>query len=258
MTQKLIAFDIDGTLLTSSGEVLPSTKEALHLLRENGHLVTIATGRSYFLAKRIIEDLAFENYLLVNGAAAFLDHQQVVKEVLAPQAFKDFVTFSSQQNIEVSYQNLYEIHRFHKEVKTPIEEAMASFRAAVPPFDPTFHLTHEIYQGIAYYPVTQDSLFENRFPEFDLVRWHPYGVDVLPKGNSKAKGLLKMATAAKIPVEDVLVFGDGLNDREMLAAAGTGIAMGNAGDDVKQHANLITDTNNENGIYNALKKLALI
>lgn len=258
MTQKLIAFDIDGTLLNSKGEVLPSTKEALTFLRQKGHLVTVATGRSYFLAKNIIEGLAFENYLLVNGAAAFLDHQQVVKEVLDATAFQNFVTFSSQQGIEVSYQNLYEIHRFHKDVQAPIKEAMASFRAEVPDFNNTFHLTHEIYQGIAYYAKEQDALFANRFPEFDLVRWHPYGVDVLPKGNSKAKGLLKMASAANIPIDDVLVFGDGLNDREMLAAAGTGIAMGNATSEVKQHADLVTESNNEDGIYKALKKLALI
>lgn len=256
---KLIAFDIDGTLLNTKGEVLPSTIEAIEQLRNAGHLVTIATGRSYFLAEKIINGLNFENYLLLNGAAGFINHKQVVKELLNPESFTKLVHFSNTLGVDISYQNLYEIHRFQKEATTPIQEAMASFRAEVPSYDPEFYLENEIYQGIIYSDTSFDEAFKKEnFSAFDFVRWHPYGVDVIPANNSKARGLLKMLAHEHLTVDDLIVFGDGLNDREMLQAAGTGVVMGNAVDDVKKYGNLITKTNNEDGIYHALKKLQLI
>ena len=82
MKRKLFAFDIDGTLLDTNKQALDSTREALDKLRKAGHLVTIATGRSRFHAQEVIRDLAFTNYILCNGAAGFLDHEQVYKNLL--------------------------------------------------------------------------------------------------------------------------------------------------------------------------------
>ncbi len=77
MNRKFFAFDIDGTLLDSNKQPLDSTLKALDLLRDAGHFVTVATGRSRFHAQDIIRSLSFDNYILCNGAAAFLSHQQV-------------------------------------------------------------------------------------------------------------------------------------------------------------------------------------
>ena len=63
MNRKFFAFDIDGTLLDSNKQPLESTIEALELLRNAGHFVTVATGRSRFHAKDIIRSLAFDNYI---------------------------------------------------------------------------------------------------------------------------------------------------------------------------------------------------
>lgn len=82
MERKLFAFDIDGTLLGTDRQPLESTREALKMLRKQGHLVTIATGRSRFMAQDIILDLDFSNYVLCNGAAAFLDHEQYYQNLL--------------------------------------------------------------------------------------------------------------------------------------------------------------------------------
>lgn len=64
MKRKLIAFDIDGTLLNSQKEALASTKKALEILRNNGHLVMVATGRSRFLAQPVLTELNFHNYIV--------------------------------------------------------------------------------------------------------------------------------------------------------------------------------------------------
>lgn len=259
MTRKLIAFDIDGTLLDSHGRVLPSTVTALEKLRQAGHLVTIASGRSRFLAQEILTRYHFENYLLVNGAAAFINHQQVVKKVLDTPELDRLIAFATELGIDVSYQNLDEIHRYQAEILPTVQQAMDSFRAQVPSHNPEFYHTHEIYQAIAYYDASFDEQFAAAdFQQFDLVRWHPSGVDIIPKNNSKAAGLIKMAEIAKIAHEDIIVFGDGLNDREMLRLAGVGVAMGNASAEVKDSADLVTADNNSDGIYQALQQLALL
>ena len=91
MSRKLFAFDIDGTLLDSNKQALPSTIAALDTLRAAGHFVTIATGRSRYLAEDIIRGMAFDNYILCNGSAAFLNHQQVYKHLLPQNQLQAFL-----------------------------------------------------------------------------------------------------------------------------------------------------------------------
>ena len=79
MERKLFAFDIDGTLLNSEKKALDSTREALAKLREQGHLVTLATGRSRYMAQEVIWDLDFTNYVLCNGAAALWIMSNIIK-----------------------------------------------------------------------------------------------------------------------------------------------------------------------------------
>ncbi len=70
MNRKFFAFDIDGTLLDSNKQPLDSTLKALDLLRDAGHFVTVATGRSRFHAQDIIRSLSFDNYILCSFASA--------------------------------------------------------------------------------------------------------------------------------------------------------------------------------------------
>ena len=103
MNRKLIAFDIDGTILDKNLQVLPSTRMAIENLRAQGHYVTLATGRSRVLAKPVIDALDFENYILCNGAAAFKDNKQIQNQVEI-DAITDFIErFSATYTRIVSY-----------------------------------------------------------------------------------------------------------------------------------------------------------
>ncbi len=259
MTRKLIAFDIDGTLFNSLGQILPSTLEAIKILKEKGHLVTLATGRSYTFAKEIIENYHFENYLLTNGAVGFLNHQLVLEKRMDKTELVALDTWCQKNNILAIYQSPKETYRNEERISKEIEMAMASFHQPIPPFKEKFLKENHINQAIAFYNESFDSLAaQENFQTFDLVRWHPFGVDILPKGNSKAKGLLKMAEITGINEKDTIAFGDGLNDREMLKEVGLGIAMGNAKEEVKTCSDMVTDTNDNDGIYKALQQLKLI
>ena len=83
-------------------------------------------------------------------------------------------------------------------------------------------------------------------------------MDVVPKGGSKAKGIKKLIARLGFDMKDVYAFGDGLNDIEMLKEVGTGIAMGNAHEAVKMHADFVTSHVAEDGIVNGLKKVGLL
>ena len=81
---------------------------------------------------------------------------------------------------------------------------------------------------------------------------------MIPKNGSKAVTLLKLAEQLGIKQENVIAFGDGMNDREMLKEVGLGIAMGNSSDEVKRQADMVTASNEQDGIWQALVKLKLI
>lgn len=258
MNKKLIAFDIDGTLLNSNRQPLESTIKALDLLRKDGHIVTIATGRSYFLAENVIKQLNFDNYILCNGSAAFTNHKQIFKNTLDKKELLKLIEQSNQLNVDVAALDLEDIKRVSNFNEQAITSAMSSFGASVPDYDPTYIQHKDIYQALAYFDESLDEKYHAKFPAFNFVRWHQNSVDVIPAGGSKATTVLHMADHLNIAHEDTIAFGDGFNDFEMLSTVGVGVAMANGQETVKNVANMVTDSNDQDGIWNALKKMALI
>ncbi len=258
MERKLIALDIDGTLLSSQRKPLDSTVKALKALRKAGHLVLIATGRSRLLAGEVIHQLGCTNYIICNGSAAFLDHEQVYKHTLDREALERMIAFANERKVDIALFGLDSFARMTNFDEPTVLDAMASFGQKAPKFEADYLAKHEVYQGCAFYDQSMDEEFTAAFPEFRLVRWHEHSVDIIPNPGSKAQTILALAKKVGIKPENIVTFGDGNNDIEMLDLAGTGVAMGNASSHVKEAANLVTDTNDRDGIYKALRKLELV
>ena len=258
MTKKLVLFDLDGTLLTDEHKVLDSTKEALEELEESGHIVMCATGRSYPLAKEIIEEVGFDNTILNNGAVAFYKGEQVYGNPLDRQAMERFISLNREENIDLIFHSLTETKRYSKNVETMTHNVMTSFGAFVPDYEEDYHVDKDIYQIVSIIEEERMVLYGEQFPEFRFVRWHDKGLDVLPYNGSKAETIKVVADQLGISREDIVAFGDGLNDIEMLDYVGTGVAMGNARPEAKAVSNHVTATNNDHGIAKALKELGLI
>ncbi|KAF1297851.1 HAD family hydrolase [Enterococcus sp. JM4C] len=258
MRRKLFAFDIDGTLLDSNKEALDSTREALSILREKGHLVTIATGRSRFHAQDVLRDLEFNNYVLCNGAAAFLDHQQVYQNLLDRDELSRFVDEANELSIDTAYVGLDTAKRSTSNNIEKMDEAMKSFGATLPELDEYFVEEQDVYQALAFFDRSFDARFAEKYKKIRFVRWHENSVDVVPYNGSKAATLLNLAKKVNIKTEDIISFGDGENDREMLRLSGIGVAMGNATPEVQAEAKIVTDTNNNDGIWKALKELKMV
>jgi hypothetical protein len=258
MSQKLFAFDIDGTLLDSNKNPLPSTKKALNILKEAGHIVMIATGRSRYLAEEVITDLGFDNYILCNGSAAFIKEEQVYKRLLPKEELLAFLDEAHSMQIDTSFVGLDASKRSTTFNPEDMEEAMNSFGSTTPDLEPEFVHNEDVYQALAFYDASYENFFDDKYPELSFVRWHGKCVDVIPKGGSKAATILEVAEQLGLSKEDVISFGDGMNDREMLQMSGTGVAMGNASEEVRGYANMITDDNDSDGIWKALVKLGFV
>lgn len=258
MTKKLVLFDLDGTLLTDEHKVLDSTKEALEELKESGHVVMCATGRSYPLAKEIIEEVGFDNTILNNGAVAFYEGKQVYGNPLDRQAMERFIALNQENDIDLIFHSLKETKRYTESYQPITHDVMTSFGSFVPDYEANYHEDKDIYQIVSIIDEERMTLYGERFPEFRFVRWHEVGLDVLPHNGSKAETIKSVAKQLGISKEDIVAFGDGLNDIEMLDYVGTGVAMGNARPEAKAVSNHVTATNNEHGIAKALKELGLI
>lgn len=258
MDKKLFVFDIDGTILTSQHTVLDSTIEAIQGLRERGHEVCIATGRTLYLAKQIIDDLGFNHYIVNNGAAGFLDGEQVYKKTLDQEELDRFIHRMRDYKVDIAVQNLHAIKRLSSYNIDKMMETMHNFEEPLPDFFENYHRETEIYQGLAFYNVDMGINFEKEFGKFNFIRWHENSVDVIPNDSSKAVTMLEFAKKFNVKQENIYAIGDGLNDNEMIQTAGVGIAMGNAQPEVKKSADFVTKSNDDHGIWHAFKELNIL
>ncbi|MGX7024516.1 HAD family hydrolase [Vagococcus hydrophili] len=258
MNKKLIAFDIDGTLINDEHAILPETLAAITQLQNEGHMVMCATGRSLPLAEEVLNESGIEHAVLSNGAVAFSKGEQIYSNPLNREAMLKLVKVSAERKIDLVFNGLKETKLNNPNYNPETKIAMESFGQALPEIDETFHERAEVYQIVALLDESKMDAYVGKFPEFRFVRWHEHGIDVLPHNGSKAETLKFVADKFGFAQADIMAFGDGNNDMEMLAYAGVGVAMGNGKEDLKAVSDFVTLSNNEGGIVHALKEYNLI
>lgn len=253
--RKLFVFDIDGTLLDENKQIPDSTREAVKRLAEN-YEVAIATGRNRTMASEIIKELAIENYIVCNGAAAYYKHDSIYTNSLNKDELDRLIRLADENGHQIVYETVDELKRRSSQANKRMEEGMAHVGFPVPEHDHDYYKEQSLVQCLIFYTEEESSLYEDgQFDHFRFVRWHDKGVDVLPVGGSKFSTIERLAEHLDIRNEDIVAFGDGFNDMEMIKHVGTGVAMGNAEAEVKKVADLVTTSSSENGIQLALEKL---
>ncbi|WP_433749316.1 Cof-type HAD-IIB family hydrolase [Falsibacillus pallidus] len=257
MNKKMVFFDIDGTLLDHNKNLPSSAKKAVRHLKENGVYVAIATGRAPFMFESLREELEIDSYVSFNGQFVVFENEVIYKNPLQTEDLKTLVQHSTERNHPLVFLT-DETMKANIEKHSMIEESMGSLKFNHPSFDPQFYLDKEIYQSLLFCADPEDNYYRDEFDQFKLIRWHDYSVDILPKGGSKAEGIKQMINRLGFDIKDIYAFGDGLNDVEMLEAAGTGVAMGNAHPALKEFADMVTDDVAEDGLEKALVKLGLL
>ncbi|RIW29492.1 Cof-type HAD-IIB family hydrolase [Bacillus salacetis] len=254
---KIVFFDIDGTLLDHEKKLPDATKKGIRMLQENGTYVAIATGRAPFMYESLRKELGVESFVSFNGQYVVFENEVIYKNPLDRKELVDLLGTANENSHPV-------VHLNEKTMKANIhhhpfiEESMASLKFPHPDFQPDFYSDKEIYQSLLFCREGDEAVYREKFAKFNFIRWHQYSMDILPSGGSKAEGIKKMIEKLDFDISEVYAFGDGLNDIEMIDAVGTGIAMGNAVKEVKEHADFITKPVDEDGIYLGLKELSLI
>ncbi|ANY75785.1 hydrolase Cof [Paenibacillus ihbetae] len=258
MNKKLIFFDIDGTLLDHDKRVPESTLESIQQLKDNGHEVAIATGRAPYHFQDIRELLGIDSYVSLNGQYVVHEGKPIYGNPLPPEQLQQLTELAVQLDHPIIYagSDAMKMNVTHHKF---IDSSWGELKLTIPEYDPEYYLGRDIYQAIVFCTEEEEGAYRSGFEgRLDLVRWGPYGTDVLPAGGSKAEGIRQFIQALGMEIADTIAFGDYLNDLEMLSYVGHGVAMGNAPDIVKRAARHVTKDVSEDGIRHGLQMLGLL
>ncbi|MEH7272716.1 Cof-type HAD-IIB family hydrolase, partial [Neobacillus vireti] len=198
-----------------------------------------------------------DSFVSFNGQYVVFENEAIYRNPLNQSELNKFLHVTNANDHPLIFMNESTM-KATTEYHSYIETSLGSLLFPHPEEDASFYIDKEIYQSLLFCSQDEEKQYFEKFPEFDFIRWHPYSVDVLPKGGSKAEGIKQMIDRLGFDLKDVYAFGDGMNDLEMLKAVGTGVAMGNAVSEAKALADLVTSDVSQNGIWNGLKELQLI
>lgn len=255
---KIVFFDIDDTLRVKETGYMPeSIKSVFALLRKKGILTGIASGRGIFGVVPEIRELKPDFFVTLNGAYVEDKKGKAIYENHIPaDQVEAYIAWTKEVGIEYG---LVGSHEAALSTRTDlISEAIDPIYPDLP-INPDFHEKQDIYQMWTF-EEQGDSLQlpEGLSEQLRLVRWHPHSSDVVPVNGSKATGVEKVVEHLGLKPENVLVFGDELNDLELFDYAGISIAMGVSHEQVKEKADYITKTVEEDGIFHALEGLGMV
>jgi len=254
---KILFFDVDGTLYNSEKILPASAKEALLEARRKGYEIAIATGRAPFMIQSLLEELDINTYVTFNGQYVVYRGEVVYTNGVDRDELAKIIAFGEERNEPVVFLDDKRMIASVGE-HNMVSESLETLKYPYPELDSSYYMQNDVYQTLIFMEEKDEHLYEEAFPNVQFVRWHPYSCDILPKGGSKAAGIEKVLAKMGLTLEDAFAFGDGINDIEMLEAVGTGVAMGNGHERVKAVASHITDHVDADGLAKAMRYLKII
>lgn len=257
---KAVFFDIDGTLVSFNTHQIPdSAVKAIKQLQTNGIKVFIATGR-HLAAINNTGDLEFDGYITLNGGYCYAGRNKTIyKRPLPKEDIRNLVHYLEEEGTFPCV--FVREHDFFINYKDETTDALfGMLNLPISTVMPARHAPdEEVFQLIAFFEGKQkEQIMTSVMPHCEATSWHPSFADVVPQGSSKSVGIDKIIEYYGLSLHETMAFGDGGNDISMLKHAGIGVAMGNAKDDVKQQADYITTSVDQDGIANALRHFKLI
>jgi Cof subfamily protein (haloacid dehalogenase superfamily) len=269
---KLIAFDLDYTLLNDDKEVSERNMRALALAAEKGIHIVPATGRFYGGIPKCIKDMDFIRYVIsINGACVFdlKENKEIFKAEIPRVTALELIKFTERYPVafdcymdNVSYMNKafiaeaekYAPDRYYlemfKNLRVPVEDIKQLIEKSDSDVQKVQWFITDMGEKDGYMKEIADA-----FPEFMVSSSVPKNIEINIKNANKGEALLALAGQLSIPAENTAAFGDGSNDITMIRLAGTGIAMGNAIDGVKEAADFITLPYYEDGVAYGIEKI---
>ncbi|MDU5560389.1 Cof-type HAD-IIB family hydrolase [Anaerococcus vaginalis] len=264
--KKIIAVDIDGTLLNSKRQITEKTKNALIKAQELGHIVVIASGRDPLGVYPFADILEFKKYggLISNFNGGRITNYKT-KDVIINHPM-DFDL--AKEILQFSEKNLFMHYIIYTEDKIITSSSK------------TYKLEEICQKAFTHYEVIDDLAYSLDFAPNKIlfsqdpnlidddakklmdkfsdkttqVKSTPYFYEIMPKGIGKGESLVEIAKYFDMDMKDVIAFGDEENDQTMIEMAGLGVVMENGANFMKEKADFITKSNDDDGIAYYLEK----
>ena len=261
MNYRLIAADIDGTLLDSDGRITGPVKEAIKMVVKKGIVFTISTGRPIQGVKFIVEQLDIDIPLITHNGAAVLKGKSgeiLYQQTMTPSSVKNIYQLGMEKNTMViiwANNKLYVSEVNHK------TRGYSGISGVEPlPVDNICRIIQEGVTKMIWYDdiETIDRLKEELehyiAPDTNYHTSRPYFLEFVHSKASKAIAMDKLGQHYSISSDEMIAVGDGYNDLSMIEYAGLGVAMGNAPEGIKEKADYVTLTNDEDGLAHVIYK----
>ena len=254
---KLIVFDVDGTLVDDNQKLGQKTFKVIRKLIGQGLLISFATGKIFPSVEELVKKLNIKTpIILANGAIIQKPNADLVMGKFLPLEVINFILNSYREFdadlalftpdsvfVEKDTINTDRIKNIFKEKVN----AIGSWQQVVSHFPVVCKMIFINLNSQRAIDRLTNYLRENFDGKVSLSTGAPNSIEVMPAGVSKKSGLLQLLDYLKIPLDSVMVFGDQLNDFQMIECAGIGVAVGNAIDEVKNISDYVIGTNNQEG-----------
>lgn len=263
---KLIAVDLDGTLLPDDHQISDRTKKLIRKVVDQGICFVVATGRPYKTAKKFLSELKLKQPMILHSGSILRDQNgEIAKYWEIPSALcEEIISYCNEQGFVCS--TIYEdcayviinennpfcmhMHRTQHDTEAVVAR-MPDWGKDGRGLPVTKILVSEEQPELVDEKVSMlQEVFGNRVNVMKSGKWF---IDIIPKGVSKGSSVQVLAEKMGIDKEEVMAIGDSGNDVEMLDYATYSVAMGNSETFVKQRASYVTATNNEEGVARAIE-----
>ena len=278
MEIKAVFFDIDGTLVNDSKNVLSSTEEAIRNLKSQGILVGLATGRGPFFVKPFMESLDLDFAVTYNGSYILTRQGMLASSPIDKAQLAAMVEYATKHRKELALGTadavlgskimsfgMGKVSHLGRFVPKKLSGSVSqSFNRVV---SRVVRQSSSELMAIARQPIYQMHLLATKdeiqeiaqgFPELKFTRSSPFAADVINAGVSKLEGIKQVGEQFGFGIDQVMAFGDSDNDLEMLSGVGLSIAMGNGSRKVKEVAKHTTSSNTDDGISKALEHFGIL
>lgn len=239
----LLALDMDGTLLDDNQQIGTETITAIHEAQQAGINVILSTGRAFVHVQPYVQALGLQSpMVLVNGGEVWKNPREIYKRhLLKRQVIQQMYALSKQYDVwfwAYSTQGWYNKDNWTADIET---EDWLKFGYLTKDEYKRERLWHEL-RAIGGLELTNSS---------------PDNIEINPAGVNKATGVQAVCEFIGCDMSQVVAVGDSLNDLAIIQAAGLGVAMGNAQEQVKQVADITVRTNNEQGVAQVIREYLL-
>ncbi|WP_176270061.1 Cof-type HAD-IIB family hydrolase [Anaerococcus faecalis] len=261
---KLIAFDLDGTLLDGNRELSKENINSIKKLSDRGFQIVICTGRPYQGFKRFLVDLDLigkNNYSITNTGSIIkpnVESEYIKLNALTVEDYSKLINLTKPfKDLQVAFytdSKLYNDNIIYNEAFIHDQKILKMESGKLKEYNNEPICRINIMGKKEEIDRFENYNYQRLSKEYKLMRNETFSLEILNKNSGKGQGLVTLCKYLKLKRENVMAFGDNINDIEMLDFAGVSVAMGNAKEILKRKSDYLTDSNLNNGVSKFINK----